>query len=227
MDYDAQQNIDEGRMHPDYRTEEEGFRKRAMSFIDAERELRERIRSDVDATPDERQEAYMGGYEKIEAGFSRAADDFGSRIGKTISESREKVFTGRGEGFSGHLIQASSMPKEKLPELMAVARRTGQQDLQQAVAMVAHERHMFPLFNEWAASEPERAEALRRLRGTPGSEQFYARTTLAMKPPRADSQGLEPTQADRDQAEDLARRKAAPRQQFFNLPRRQIGRRTL
>jgi hypothetical protein len=122
------------------------------------------------------------------------------------------------------LADLADKPDEKLSEILNTATRSGQPALARAVAAVAHERSLLGVFQKWADSEPETADALARLRSLPDEDRFRTRT-LALKPPKADMAALTPAPEDHERARRQAAVEAAPRQAFFGPPAvpRQVG----
>jgi hypothetical protein len=223
-----EQRIEESNFHADYRTAEERYRQAAGRLIEREMQLRERIRSRVDAAPEERLDSYMEGRPLIEVEYDTLTTEFSRAQSQAVVEAERLLYKGGGsEHYAAMLSRASDTPDEKLPELARLASQSGLADIEQAVAVVADQRSpggRSPLFRDWVAKDPDRVAAHDRLRRTPGPAQFHART-LGVKPPKADARDLQPTAADeqRAAAEEAARQR--PRQEFFGKPqpRRQVG----
>ena len=222
---EANQHVKEDRMHPDYLKKEQAFREKAARLWDQERQLREGVRSRVGAEPEARQEAYMKGYQQLEERHEQLVEEINQEHSKRTAAAEKKLYAGTGERFGGYLVELSSKPADELEGIMRTAQRTGQKDLARAVAVAALDKNQFGVFDQWAASDPETAEALKYLRTTPGGSQFYDRTTRAMRPPKADPASLEPTAEDLQRFREEEARRNAPRQQFFhpNRPRYQVG----
>lgn len=219
-------NIAEKDMSPEYRQAERDYREKARHLWTENEAAKKAARSQVEATPEERQDAYMQRYQqKIAPVFDKLASDFVAQIMGPRGEDEKLLTQGVGERFSDHLIAISGKPDAELPALMKTARRTGQKDLVRAVAQVALDRNQFGLFKQWAESEPELADALKRVRTTPDAEQLATRTN-AMRPPKASPEALEPTAADKERAASAPAAEEASRAAFFNRPRSIVGRRT-
>lgn len=224
LEHNAEHYVDEERMDPDYRQIEDAFRAKAARLHEKERTLREMIRSDVDLSPEQRQQQYISGYRAIEEDFERLVEGFGRETGQRVLAAQKKLASGKGERFAAHLAGLANVPDGRLGELMRSAERSGQKDLAQAVAVTAYERGIRPVFERWVESDPERAEALRTLRGTPGAAQLYDRTAKAMRPPKADLRALEPTREDVRRAQEKRERASRERRAFFfDGVRRQVG----
>jgi hypothetical protein len=179
-----------------------------------------------------REAAYMVAYQGLERRLEQLSGEFGRDIGHDVHEAERVLNPGTGPRFAEHLTAVTGIRDEKLAEIMATARRSGQADLERAIAVSAYERGVRPVWQSWAEANPERAQAVKRLRSTPGPEELYTRTALAMRPPKAGIGDLEPTAEDRKRAAEAEARKNAPRVEFFgssatSQPRRQIGSRIL
>ncbi len=152
--------------------------------------------------------------------------ELGREEGKAILAATETLYGGgSGKKFSEHLASVANVADERLQPLMNTAVRSGQEELARAIAVSAYERGERTIFNSWAEANPERAAALARIKGTPGAEQFYTRTKLAMRPPKAALQDLIPTPEDeRRAAEAAAASNVAKYAEFFGptVPR-QVG----
>lgn len=206
-----------------YHEMEERYRSKVYPLHEQERRLREFLRMDVTMEPEDKQRAYMQGWNEINAKFEELANDFGRRFDNDRLALEEKIHKGTGKAFGEHLASLSSTPDEKLDELLTTAERTGQKDLARAVAATALTRSKFgvaecAVFHRWADSDPELADALKRHRTLPPENRFLDRT-LAIRPPRADAESLQSTQVDWDLHYEEQRRKEADRNRFFNLPK--------
>jgi hypothetical protein len=225
MEYTPDHRVDEEQMHPDYREKEEAFREKAGKLWTEEQATRERIRSNVNLSEEERADTYMAAYASLEKRLGTLAGEFGRTVGKDVQEATEELYAGAGEKFSEHLTSVANVPDERLEQLMNTATRSGQEELARAVAAVAYERGQRGLFNRWADANPERAAAIERLKGTPGSEQLYTRTARTMRPPKANIEDLLPTHEDARKAREAEAAKNMPREAFFGPQvRRQVGR---
>lgn len=216
---------DPEQMHEDYAAREAAFRDEAGKLWTEEQNARERIRSNVGLSEEERMDAYMESYQGLERRLDALSGDFGRDVGKTIQEATRTLYAGAGEKFSEHLTSVANVPDERLSELMATARRSGQEDLERAIAVTAFERGERGLFDRWAEANPERAAAVERIKGTPGSEQLYTRTARTMRPPKANLEDLQPTDVDRQRAAEAEAERNLPRVEFFGpRVRQQVGR---
>jgi len=226
MEHLFNQHVDEGRMHEGYRQRETTFREEAAKLWTEEAKVRESLRGAPDLSAEERQDAYRVRYGEIETRFESLAEKFSADVSREISEAQELLSQGTGSKFSEYLTSVSQIRDEKLPEIMATARRSGQSDLERAIAIIAYERGVRPVWSSWAEANPERAEAVKLLRSTPGAEQFGVRTGT-MRPPRAEEVDLEPTAADLEAQAETSEKAAAARKSFFaarsSMPRRQVG----
>ncbi len=213
-------------MHPDYLERETRFRDQAAKLWDAEAAARAQIRTDVSLSEEERLDRYIPAYRELEKTLDELSGEIGREEGKAILEATETLYGGgAGKKFSEHLASVANVPDERLEALMNTAVRSGQGELARAVALTAYERGERGLFSSWAESNPERAAALQRIKGTPGAEQFYTRTKLAMTPPKAALADLMPTAVDqRRAAEAEAAAKVTKYAAFFGptVPR-QVG----
>lgn len=215
-----------------YLEAEEKYRSKVIPLHHEERALREGLRKDMSLTPEEKQEKYRQGYQRLNEKFEKLANEFGSEFNSDRLALEEKIHAGIGKAFSEHLASLSGVHDERLPELLSTAQRTRQEDLARAVAQTALSRNQFGVFQQWADSNPELASALKRHRSLPPYERFLDRT-LAMRPPKAYAEGLQATAEDEREYFEREREKEAARKRFFNLPeygspenpRRQVGRR--
>jgi hypothetical protein len=207
---------------PQFVKQEQEFRKRAERLHKMEREARAKIRADVGADDDTRQTRYMKRWQELNEEFERMANEHGKWFYDTQRALDEKIHKGTGEKFSEHLTALANTSDEKLPELLSTAQRTGQKDLARAVAQTALERRQLGIFQTWADSEPELAEALKRRRSLPEDKRFLDRT-LTMRPFKADMTSLTPTPEDHDRAAREETAAEAQKRQFFGFPRRQVG----
>ncbi len=226
MLHTSDHRVDEEQMHPDYRERETRFRDQAAKLWDQESNARAQIRTEIGLTDEERMDRYIKAYSGLEETLDELSGELGREEGQAIVEATETLYGGSGSRFSEHLASAANVPDERLQALMNTATRSGQGDLARAVAVSAYERGERTIFNSWASSNPERAAALARIKGTPGSEQFYTRTKLAMTPPRAELSDLIPTPADeRRAAEEREAANVAKYAAFFGPAhvRRQVG----
>jgi hypothetical protein len=227
MEHTPDHRVDEAHMHEDYRQKESAFREEAAKLWTEEANARDRIRSNVGLTEEERQDLYMESYQGLQKRLDSLSDEFGREVGKTIQEATQTLYAGEGKKFSEHLSAVATVSDEQLATLMRVARRSGQEDLERAVAVTAYERGERGLWGRWAEKDPERAAAVERIKGTPGAEQLYTRTAGAMRPPKANLEDLMPTDVDVRKAAEAEAAKNQPRVEFFgasDLPRRQVGR---
>jgi hypothetical protein len=225
MEHTFDHRVDEEQMHPDYLERETRFRDQAASLWDKESNARAQIRTDVSLSEEERMDQYIAVYGGLEKTLDELSGELGREEGKAILAATETLHGGAGKKFSEHLASVANVPDERLESLMATATRSGQGELARAVALTAYERGERGLFNSWAEANPERAAALARIKGTPGSAQFYTRTKLAMRPPKAALADLIPTPEDeRRAAEAEAASKVTKYAAFFGptVPR-QVG----
>jgi len=226
MEHTGDHHVTEENMHPDYLERETRFRDQAASLWDKESNARAQIRTDVGLSEEERMDRYIKAYSGLEERLDELSGDIGREEGKAIQEATETLYGGSGKTFSAHLTSVANVPDDGLQALMNTATRSGQGELARAVAVSAYERGEHTIFNSWAESNPERAAALERIKGTPGAEQFYTRTKLAMRPPKAALADLIPTHEDeRKAAEKKAAADTAKYAQFFGPThvRRQVG----
>ncbi len=211
--------------HPSYHEAEEKFRAEASRLHSRNKDLQASIRKNVDTPLEAREEAYIEGYRGLSESFDQLANKFALSVEEDRRALEQTVYAGTGDKFSEHLTALANVPDQQLATLMATARRTGQRDLERAVAITSLERHIHsPLFEEWARGNPETADALTRLRGLPDSDRLRTRT-LAMRPFKAAPEALTPKQEDHERAAGMNAAKEASKAAFFNRPRRQAGRR--
>jgi len=227
MEHTPDHRVDEEHMHPDYAERETRFRDQAAKLWDKESNARAQIRTDVSLSEEARMDAYISAFRELEKTLDELSGELGREEGKAIQEATETLYGAAGKQFSEHLTSVANVPDDGLQALMNTATRSGQGELARAVAVSAYERGERTIFNSWAEANPERAAALERIKGTPGAEQFYTRTKLAMRPPKAALQDLIPTHEDeRKAAEKKAASDMTKYAEFFGptVPR-QVGRR--
>lgn len=217
-------------MHPEYLERETRFRDQAGKLWDRESNVRAQIRTDASLSEEERMDRYMAAYAGLERTLDELSDEIGREEGGAILKATNTLFGGgSGKKFAEHLASVANVPDERLESFMNIATRSGQGELARAVAVSAYERGEHGLFNSWVESNPERAEALKRIKGTPGAEQFYTRTKRAMTPPKAELSDLMPTPADeRRAAEEREAASVTKWAEFFGptVPRQVGSRRT-
>lgn len=225
MEHTSDHHVDEEHMHPDYLERETRFRDQAAKLWDKEGAARTMIRTDVSLSEEERMDQYIAVYGGLEKTLDELSGEIGREEGKAVQEATETLYGGSGKKFSEHLASVANVPDERLESLMNTATRSGQEELARAIAVSAYERGERGLFNRWAEANPERAAALERIKGTPGAEQFYTRTKLAMRPPKAALGDLMPTAEDeRRAAEAEAASNVTKYAEFFGpTVRRQVG----
>jgi hypothetical protein len=228
MEHASDHHVTEENMHPDYLERETRFRDQAASLWDKESNARAMIRTDVGLSEEERMDRYIKAYSGLEERLDELSGELGREEGQAILQATETLYGGSGKNFSEHLASVANVPDERLAGLMNTAVRSGQGGLARAVAVSAYERGEHGLFTSWAEANPERAEALKRIKGTPGAAQFYTRTKLAMTPPRAELSDLIPTPADERRAAEERDAANVTRYAAFFGPTavpRQVGRR--
>jgi hypothetical protein len=226
MEHASDHHVTEENFHPDYHERETRFRDSAAKLWDAEGAARAQIRTDVSLTEEERMDRYIKAYSGLEERLDELSGELGREEGQAIVAATELLYGPAGKQFSEHLTSVANVPDDGLAGLMNTATRSGQAELARAIAVSAYERGEHGLFNSWAESNPERAAALARIKGTPGAEQFYTRTKLAMRPPRAELSDLIPTPADeRRAAEEREAANVTKYAAFFGPThvRRQVG----
>jgi hypothetical protein len=225
MEHTPDHRVDEESFHPDYAERETRFRDQAATLWDKESNARAAIRTDVSLSEEERMDRYISAYSELEKTLDELSGEIGREEGKAILAATETLYGGSGKKFSEHLASVANVPDERLQALMATATRSGQGELARAIALTAYERGERTIFTSWAEGNPERAAALERIKGTPGAEQFYTRTKLAMRPPKAALADLMPTPEDeRRAAEAEAASNVTKYAEFFGptVPR-QVG----
>jgi hypothetical protein len=228
-----ERRLDEKQMHESYRERERAFCTAASKLWDEEAQLRARIRENTNLTGDERLDAYKEGFEGLSQRFGALVEGFSRDVSARVVAAEKTLFADKNELFSQALMLAANTPDDRLESALNAARRSGLEDLQAALAQTAYERSPSrrpKIFQAWAESNPERAEALETIGRTPGPVQLHDRSERAMRPPKASPSDLEPTPADqRERAEEQAKAKAG-REAFFGgaskmLPQRRVGRR--
>jgi hypothetical protein len=229
MEHTSDHRVDEEQMHPDYHERETRFRDQAAKLWDKESNVRAMIRTDVSLPEQARMDRYISAYSELENTLDALSSELGREEGAAIQQATELLHGGGSDKqFAAHLTAVSNVPDAGLQPLMNTATRSGQTSLARAVALTAYERGERTIFTSWAESNPERAAALARIKGTPGAEQMATRTRLAMTPPKAALQDLVPTDEDRRKAaEKKAASDTARYTEFFGPAhvRRQAGRR--
>jgi|SRR5215207_1015153 len=226
MEHRHDQHVSEDRMAPSYLEGEKAFREAAGKLWAEEEALRGHLRSDANLSSEERQDIYRARYGELERRFEGLAEKFSGDVSRGVVEAQQTLNAGVGAKFAEHLTAVSGIRDEMLGEIMATARRSGQADLERAVALTAYERGVRGVWRSRAESNPERAEAVKLIREVPGAVQFSNRVRT-MRPPRADVRDIEPTAADVQEARKASDAAAAARQAFFRAkassPRRQVG----
>lgn len=228
MEHTTDHRVEEENMHPDYLERETRFRGQAGKLWDAESNVRAQIRTDIGLPEEARMDRYISAYSELEKTLDELSSELGREEGKAIVEATETLYGGSGKTFSAHLASVAGVPDDGLQALMNTATRSGQPDLARAVAVSAYERGEHGLFNSWAEANPDRAAALERIKGTPGSAQFYTRTKLAMRPPKASLSDLLPTAEDERRAAEEREAASVTKYAAFFGPTavpRQVGRR--
>ena len=225
MEHTSDHRVDEEQMHPDYLERETRFRDQAATLWDKEAAVRTMIRTDVSLSEEERMDRYIPAFRALEKTLDELSGEIGREEGKAIQEATEILYGGgAGKKFSEHLASVANVPDERLESLMNTATRSGQGELARAVAVSAYERGERTIFNSWAEANPDRAAALERIKGTPGSAQFYTRTKLAMRPPKAALADLIPTPEDERRAAEAEAVAGMKYTEFFGQGvRRQVG----
>jgi len=226
MEHASDHRVDEEQFHPDYAERETRFRDQAAKLWDKESNVRAQIRTEIGLTEEERMDRYIKAYSGLEERLDALSSELGLQEGKAILQATETLYGAAGKQFSEHLTSVANVPDERLQALMNTAVRSGQEELGRAIAVTAYERGEHTIFNSWAESNPERAAALERIKGTPGAEQMATRTRLAMTPPKAELSDLIPTPADeRRAAEKKAAADMTKYAEFFGPThvRRQVG----
>jgi len=225
MEHTSDHRVDEEHMHPAYAERETRFRDQAATLWDKESNARAAIRTDVSLSAEERMDQYIAVYGGLEKTLDELSGELGREEGQAIVAATETLYGGSGKQFSEHLASVANVADERLQPLMNTAVRSGQGELARAIAVSAYERGERTIFNSWAESNPERAAALARIKGTPGAEQMATRTKLAMRPPKAALADLVPTHEDeRRAAEAEAASNVTKYAEFFGptVPR-QVG----
>ena len=221
-DYFEAEHVDDEDLSPEYRELEEQYRAAAGPLWGEARKIAESVRANVDAERERRDENYVSRFSaSVNAPWQQLASNFVAAIETQRHNDRKTVEASRGNRFADHLIAVSSAPEDGLEDLMRTAQRTGQKDLARAVAQVALDKNRFQVFDRWASSEPETAEAMRRLRSTPSSEQLITRTN-ALKPPAATPEALIPREEDHRRAEETKRAAERQRWQSFSMGLRSV-----
>jgi hypothetical protein len=87
-----EQRIEESNFHADYRTAEERYRQAAGRLIEREMQLRERIRSCVDAAPEERLDSYMEGRPLIEVEYDTLTTEFSRAQSQAVVEAERRLY---------------------------------------------------------------------------------------------------------------------------------------
>jgi hypothetical protein len=188
--------------------------------------IQQQIRCQENLTDEQREQRYIERFIPIAENLDNAASAFVGFWENQRSELAKKVHEGTGERFADHVGRVSELPDEKLGEVMETAIRTGQDDLAQAVAEVSLTRQGYSqLFNGWAALNPERAEALKRLHSLPDRERLITRANARAQVPPASPEAFKPTQEDLDFIQAAKTSKAAQERVDRTRPRliRRVG----
>lgn len=188
-------------------------------------EKKAQLRRNVELTEEEREERFATWYEPIGKNLYDASCEHIGRWDSLRTDLERQIHEGTGERFADHLTRVSEMPTEKLDELMATAQRTGQPELEQAIAEVALTRMRTGVFDRWAERNPERAAAIRRLHTLPDTDRLVTRAQARSSVPNANFSGLEPTAEDHERAAADKAIAESQRNQKLGIPRRQVGRR--
>lgn len=223
-DYLTTGPLDDKDMDPGYRAAEEAYREQAARLWETAEELKREVRLNVEMSDEEREDLYMRRYlDRVEEPFNKLAGDFVASVAAPRGEAERALTEGVGEKFGEFVVSLSGKPADELKRVMKTAGRTGQGDLAAAAAQVALDGNLFGIFDEWAASDPKRAEAMRRVRTTPGPEQLATRAK-ALKPPRADASSLVPGEKEREAVAMKRAADDAAKEAFYNRPRSFSGR---
>jgi hypothetical protein len=209
----------------EYLEAEAQLEKRMAQLYQQVNEKKAQLRRQVDLTDEERQEKFAAWYQDLGKGLNDAASHFVGRWESLRDDLTRQVHQGTGERFADHLTRVSELDDSKLDEVMDVAQRTGQAELEQAVAEVALTRMRHGVFNRWAERNPDRAAALQRLHNLPPTERVVNRATARSSVPNATFDGLTPTEEDRQRAASDKAIAESQRKQKLGLPKRQVGRR--
>jgi hypothetical protein len=221
--------------HPDYAKAEQDFEQKSERFWQQEKELREKVRSMVAASREEREEAYVQGYTSLLKEFEELhASTINAFHSKRVGEAEEVLFSAGSGRYADLVVSLATAPDERLRSLYEVARQSNQHDLLRAVAHTAKARGAEGLWREWVMSDEERANALRYIERTPDAERFADRTLVRNRPIKATREALEPTREARAayaeeqrKKEERERERKKQRAQFFDkgpaLPKRQVG----
>jgi hypothetical protein len=225
--------LDPGAFDPGYRQREDQIRNHLARYHEHEYALRREIKANVDLSPEARQDLYRVRHQSILDNFYRDADQWTENHLQSRLAAYRQLHAANGSEFSDYIMRASSMDDETLERSYRTAKRSGALELARALAQAAYDRGLGPvrhIFEDWAESDPVRADALRMLRTTPGQERTYTRIQLATKPPTVTEPGLlEPSYEDHQRAEEKRRQEERERRNFFDTspgPRRRFGRRS-
>jgi hypothetical protein len=209
----------------EYLKAEAQLEKRMAQLYQQVNEKKAEIRRNVDLTDEERQERFANWYRDLGKGLEDEASRFVATWDNLRYDLERQIHEGTGERFADHLTRVSEMPTEKLDELMATAQRTGQTELEQAVAEVALTRMRHGVFNKWAERNPNRAAAIARLHNLPETDRVISRANARSSVPNASFEALTPTEEDIERAASDKRRHEAERQRYLRSPKikRQVG----
>jgi hypothetical protein len=220
--------VDERDFHPSYREAESAFREKAMVFSEDERKLRSEVRAMTQSSHEERLAHYVKEFTRIEQQYEKFFENGIAKKWCAWHESCTRTLYGPGgPRYTDRLVGLAGAPDERLSELAALAKQAGDDDLARAVAHTARQRGNEQLFREWVDSSQETYDALNYLERTPDKQRFVDRTYKAMRPNKADPEGLEPTAADRERASEKQRQDNSAVREFFGKmprgPKRQVG----
>jgi hypothetical protein len=209
-----------------YLAQEKQLEERMAQVYRDVNEKKKQLRANVDLTDEERQEAFAQWYQPIGQNLQDAASTFVGQWESLRDDLNRQVHQGTGERFADHLTRVSELPNDKLDEVMDVAIRTGQPELEQAVAEVALTRRRTGIFQKFTERHPERGAALKRLHNLPPTDRVITRATARASVPNATFDGLTPTEEDRERAATHRRMAEAERERALRAPKitRRVGR---
>jgi hypothetical protein len=188
--------------------------------------IQQQIRRQENLTDEQREERYIQQFGPVAKNLDKAASTFVGFWENQRSELTKKVHEAVSDRFADHVARVSEMPDEQLGEVMETAVRTGQDDLAQAVAEVSLTRQGYSqVFNGWAARNPERANALKRLHSLPDPDRLVTRANARAQVPPASPEALQPKQEDLDFIQAAKTSKAAQERVDRTRPRliRRVG----
>lgn len=186
-------------------------------------EVKQTFKLDGETPYEEREDKYMNKvYPRYERQWTKAAQDF---VAETVELQRNLEERAYGKPSPEHVIGLSTVPNDKLEEVLSTAKAAGDTKMQESVIAVARQRGERSLVNSFVEGDATRKAAVDELGHIPEHTRLEA-IANGRKVPKADAVSLAPDyeamqkQASKDAADEAARA------EFFKRPRRMVGRKS-